>query len=200
MMWDVIGTLLSPEPLGSSASSLLARPPGFCDFRHGLAGAEGATVAVPVGHQGGSEESCSQGGQMDNVRTVDHQAGTTSLPERANHVIAAQLLAFDLAEEQRQLRQEYPYQEGDRNAKTLVKSGRYRLVLATPKAGARFRESDPEGYVSLLVQHGRIAVEVEGQTSELGSDQIAAIEAGYRWSATTLDDSVVLMNFSWPEA
>lgn len=38
---------------------------------------------------------------MDNIRTVDHQAGTTSLPERGNHVIAAQLLAFDLAEEQR---------------------------------------------------------------------------------------------------
>ena len=69
-----------------------------------------------------------------------------------------------------------------------------------PKAGARFHESDPEGYVSLFVQRGRIAVEVEGQTRELGSDQVAAIEAGYPWSATALDDSVVLMNFSWPEA
>ncbi len=137
---------------------------------------------------------------MDVIRTVDHQAGTTSHPERENHVIAAQLLAFDLAEEQKRLREECPYREGDRNAKTLVKSGRYRLVLATPKTGARFHESDPEGYVSLLVQDGRIAVEVEGQTSEIGRGQVAAIEAGHRWSARALEDSAVLMNFSWPEA
>ncbi len=137
---------------------------------------------------------------MNTIRTVDHHAATDSLPERESHVIAAQLLAFDLAEEQRRLQQECPYLEGDRNAKTLVKSGRYRLVLAMPKAGARLHESVPEGYVSLFVQRGRIAVDVEGQKRELESGQVAAIEAGYRWSATALDDSVVLMNFSWPEA
>ncbi len=137
---------------------------------------------------------------MNAIHTVDHQARTATRPERANHVIAAPLLAFDLAEEQTRLRQEQPYVDGDRNAKTLVKSGRYRMVLATPKAGARFDEADPEGYVSLLVQQGRVAVEVEGQTSTLRPGHVAAIGAGHRWSATALDDSIVLMNFSWPEA
>ncbi len=133
------------------------------------------------------------------IQSVEHLAHVSSRPERDTHVICAPLLSFDLAEEVARLAGEPAYRQGDRNAKTLVKSGRYRLVLATPKAGARLDEDDPQGYVSMLVQKGRIWVDVEGERSEIAEGQVAAIEAGHNWSAEAMEDSVVLMNFSWPE-
>ncbi len=134
------------------------------------------------------------------IQSVEHLSHTGSQPQRESHVICAPLLSFDMAQEEARLAREPAYLKGDRNAKTLVKSGHHRLVLAMPKAGVTLDEDDPEGYVSLLVQRGRIWVDVEGERSEIAAGQVAAIEAGHTWSAQAMEDSVVLMNFSWPES
>ncbi len=135
---------------------------------------------------------------MDTERAVEHRASTPSRPERRTHVIEAPLLRFDLDEETAELRREPSYAAGDRNAKTLVKSGHYRLVLVALKAGGSFDEDDPRGYVSLLVREGRLSVAVGDGRLDVGKGQVAAIDTGNRFSAVALEDTVVLMNFSWP--
>ncbi len=135
---------------------------------------------------------------MNEVLTVAHRARTSSRPERETHVITAPLLTFDLAAELERLRRERPYVDGDRNGKTLVKEGRHRVVLVVLKAGARFDEDDPRGYVTLDVREGRLSVAVDDGETELGAGKVAVLGHGQRWSGKALEDSALLMNFSWP--
>ncbi len=135
---------------------------------------------------------------MSEVRTVEHRSHVESRAERDNHVIAAPLLRFDLVAERDRLRRERPYTEGDRNAKTLVKSGRYRLVLVALRKGARFDEADPRGWVSMFVHDGRVSVDAADGTTEIAGGEVAALEPGQRWSAVALEESTVLINVNWP--
>lgn len=135
---------------------------------------------------------------MNEVLEVAHRAGTASRAGRATHVITAPLLTFDLAAELDALRREQPYLDGDRNGKTLVKEDRHRVVLAALRAGARFDEADPRGYLTLAVREGRLSVEVDGGEAEIGAGEIAVLGHGQCWSGTALEDSALLMNFSWP--
>ncbi len=135
---------------------------------------------------------------MNEVLAVAHTAQTRSRPERETHVITAPLLTFDVANELARLRRERPYVEGDRNGKTLVKEDRHRVVLVTLKAGAQFDEGDPRGYVTLMVHEGRVSVAVDDGETEIGAGQVAVLGHGQCWSGKALEDSSVLMNFSWP--
>ncbi len=132
-------------------------------------------------------------------RSVQHRSGTGHGAVREAHVLAAPLLRFDFAEEIAALRRERPYVEQDRNAKTLVKSDAFRIVLAVLKAGARFDEDDPRGHVSMLVREGRVSLEAGDERTEVGPAQIAAIGAGSRWRALAEEDSVIVFHFSWPD-
>lgn len=135
---------------------------------------------------------------MNEVLSVAHRARTESSPEREAHVITAPLLTFDIAAEIDALRRERPYLEGDRNGKTLVKEGRHRVVLVVLKAGARFDEDVPRGYVTLGVREGRVSVSVNDRTTEVGAGQIAVLGHGECWAGTALEDAALLMNFTWP--
>lgn len=131
-------------------------------------------------------------------RSVEHRSATGRRPIRETHELAAPLLSFDFAEELERLKAERPYQERDRNAKTLVKSEAFRLVLVALKAGARFDEDDQRGYVSLLVRQGHVSLHVGDESTELGTGQIGAIATGHPWWAIAAEDSVVVLHFSWP--
>ncbi len=135
---------------------------------------------------------------MNEVLAVAHTAQTRSRPERETHVITAPLLCFDLSNELARLRRERPYTEGDRNGKTLAKEGRHRVVLVALKAGARFDEDDPRGYVTLQVLEGRVSVSVDDGEEEIGEGQVAVLGHGQCWAGKALEDAAILMNFSWP--
>ena len=132
-------------------------------------------------------------------RSVEHRSASNAEPIRESHVLAAPLLCFDFAEELERLKAERPYRERDRNAKTLVKSEAFRLVLVALRAGARFDEDDPRGHVSVLVREGHVSLHVGDESTEVGTGQIAAISAGHPWWALAAADSVVVLHFSWPE-
>lgn len=132
-------------------------------------------------------------------RSVEHRSRVDTEPIRQSHVLAAPLLCFDFAAEVEQLQAERPYREHDRNAKTLVKSDAFRLVLVALKAGARFDEDDPRGYVSLLVRQGHVSLHVGDESTEVGTGQIAAVGAGHPWWAVAAEDSIVVLHFSWPD-
>jgi quercetin dioxygenase-like cupin family protein len=131
-------------------------------------------------------------------RSVQRRSTTGDPAIRGAHVLAAPLQCFDFAEEIEALRRERPYVEQDRNAKTLVKSDAFRIVIAVLKAGARFDEDKPRGHVSILVRQGRVSLEVDDERTQVGTAQIAAIGAGHRWRAVAEEESVLVFHFSWP--
>ncbi len=117
---------------------------------------------------------------------------------REPHVMEAPLLIFDLREEFDRLRREPPYVEHGRNAKTLVKSDAFRLVVVALKAGIRFDEADPRGHVGIVVREGAVTLHVGDATNRLAAGSLAAIEPGHPWWATTDEDSLLVLHLSWP--
>ena len=60
--------------------------------------------------------------------------------QRAPHQLVGPALTFDLGPEIEQMRHEAAWQQGDRNARTLVKQPGLRIVLTLMKGGARLRD------------------------------------------------------------
>lgn len=118
--------------------------------------------------------------------------------ERETRPLAAPLSMVQLSDAAQRLRGEEQYRDGDRNAVTLVKDGSLRVQLVALKRGARLHENDPEGSLSAHVLEGRATVSVEGATETVDSGGIAVIGAGYAWEIAADDESLLLLQLSWP--
>ncbi|HLH24135.1 MAG TPA: cupin domain-containing protein [Chloroflexota bacterium] len=128
-----------------------------------------------------------------------HAPGTTTGSwERAPQELAGRALAFDLAVEAAQLRTELSYQEGDRNANTLVKAPDFRIVLTALRRGARLQEHQAAGRVSIQTVSGRLRLRLPDQTLELPAGHLLALEAGITHDVEALEDSVFLLTVAWP--
>ena len=118
--------------------------------------------------------------------------------ERKGRSMIAPLLQFDLAREAACLRAEAEYLDGDRNAKTLVKVGAFRLVLLAFRDGAAFDENDQRGSVALHVLEGRVALRVGDEATEIGVGEVGVVSPDHPWTAVALSEGLVLIQLSWP--
>jgi quercetin dioxygenase-like cupin family protein len=118
--------------------------------------------------------------------------------ERQGRSLIAPLARFDVAEEAARLRGEVEYLEGDRNAKTLVKAGAFRLVLVAFRKGAEFDENDQLGTLALQSIEGRVALRVGQEGMEIVEGQVAVVPAGHPWTALAATDGLLLIHLSWP--
>ena len=85
--------------------------------------------------------------------------------EREARALSGPLLRFEPAKEPAKLRAETSFLEGHRNARTLTKSGPFRLVLVVFRAGATFDENDQRGTVALQGLDGQVDVRVGNDTT-----------------------------------
>lgn len=107
-------------------------------------------------------------------------------------------MTFDLADEVRRLREEPPYRDGTRNAKTLFKVDGLRLMLVVFRPGVTFDEDVQRGPISFDVREGRIGLTVGATTVDLHAGDVATVTAGQPWSAVSHETSVVLLHLAWP--
>lgn len=128
-----------------------------------------------------------------------HRLTTTGgSDEREARSLVAPLLGFNLAEEASRLRAESAYVDGDRNARTLVKTGAFRLVLLAFRSGAAFDEHDQRGTLALQVLEGRLAIRVGLDGMEVGEGEVAVVPAEHPWAAVAMTDGLLLVHLSWP--
>lgn len=118
--------------------------------------------------------------------------------ERGARSMVIPLIRFDLASEAARLRAEAEYLHGDRNAKTLVKAGAFRLVLLAFRIGAAFDENDQRGSLALHVLEGRVALRVGEEAIEIGAGEVAVVSPDHPWKAVALGEGLVLIQLSWP--
>lgn len=52
--------------------------------------------------------------------------------------------------------------------------------------------------MTLDVRQGRVSVAVDDGETEIGAGTVAVLGHGQCWSGKALQDSALLMNFSWP--
>jgi quercetin dioxygenase-like cupin family protein len=134
------------------------------------------------------------------TRRPGRLTATGGSDERQARSMVAPLLRFDLPGEADRLRAETAYRDGDRNAKTLVKEGAFRLVLVALRSGARFDEDDQRGSLALQVLEGRVTLRVGEEATELGAGEVAVVSPDHPWRAVALSDGLLLMQLSWPPA
>ena len=118
--------------------------------------------------------------------------------ERETRSLAAPLSVVSIGDAADRLRAEEPYRDGDRNAVTVVKDGTLRVQVVALKPGSRLHENDPEGSLSVQVIEGRATVTIEGASEALGAGSLAVIAAGHRWEVVADEETLLLVQLSWP--
>lgn len=110
---------------------------------------------------------------------------------RATHV------EFDLGAQLELLQQEREWQTGH-NSKTPVKYDSLRIVLIAMKARTRIPEHQTEGRISIQTIRGHVLVHATGQTFDLPTGGLLALDHGRRHDVEALEDSAFLLTIAWP--
>lgn len=106
---------------------------------------------------------------------------------------------IDLAAEMKLLEEEQTLERVGRNAKTLVKRPDFRVVLTAIRKGARIAAHTASGPVTVQALRGRMRMQTEQGTVELGAGHVLALERDERHDVEALEDSVFLLTIAWPE-
>ena len=131
--------------------------------------------------------------QTSHPRPAGETSGSRQRPPRQG---AGPILAFDLQREQEQLRQEESYRGGDRNAKTLVKEHGLSVVLTIMKQGTRLREHTAPGPISVQTLAGHIRLHAVGDTVELPSGHVVALDADVAHDVEAVEESAFLLTIA----
>jgi quercetin dioxygenase-like cupin family protein len=122
---------------------------------------------------------------------------TTGTSERAPQRMSSPVLAFDLAHEVAQLREQTAWQQGDRNAKTLVKEADFRIVLIALRAGSRMEEHRAAGRISVQTVVGHVRLRTAGTNVDLPAGRLVSLERDVPHTVEAVEESAFLLTIAW---
>jgi quercetin dioxygenase-like cupin family protein len=122
---------------------------------------------------------------------------TTGTSERAPQRMAAPVLAFDLAHEVAQLHAEHAWQQGDRNAKTLVKESDFRVVLVALRTGARMEQHRAAGRISIQTLAGHVRLHITGTIVGVPVGGLVSLESDVPHDVEAVEESAFLLTIAW---
>lgn len=125
---------------------------------------------------------------------------TTGTESRAARALEQSLVRFDLDAEIRRLADEPPGNDPERSTITLARTGPFRVVLSTLRAGTVVGGNETSGSLSILVVRGAATVTRGDQAERLDEGHLAVIEPGAPWRARAEADAALLLTVSWPES
>ena len=129
--------------------------------------------------------------------TRGHESGETSpSPDRDAQQLTGPALHFDVADEVEGLRGEPAWERFDRNAKTLVKDGAFRVVLTALKAGAALEEHRVTARVMVQTVRGHLRVHLSAPDAiavDLPTGHLAVLQPGITHRVEALEESVFLL-------
>lgn len=131
---------------------------------------------------------------------MTNDTGPSTRPARDPHPLTGTALKFDLAAEAEQLRREPTWGAHGHNAKTLVKHPDFRVVLIALRAGARMPEHKTDHCVTIHALEGRLRLHVSGNTIELGSGELLALEQTVLHDVEAVTDSLFVLSLGWSKA
>lgn len=126
-----------------------------------------------------------------------HAPGETSgSPQRPPQHLAEPITAVDLAATVDQIRREPAYQQGNRNAITLVKLPGLRVVVTAMKAGARLQQHHAASPLTIQTLVGRLRLHLPNRTVELPAGQMLVLDRNVPHDAEALEESAFLLTLS----
>jgi quercetin dioxygenase-like cupin family protein len=109
-------------------------------------------------------------------------------------------LAFDLPQEARVLREEWPFRDHGHNARTLLKHQGFRVVLVVLEPGKRVPEHQTYNHVAVHVLAGKLRVSVaEQQDVELRAGGLLGLDRYVPHGIEALEQSELLICLGWLE-
>lgn len=129
----------------------------------------------------------------------ERPAGQTSgSDQRPPHELQGPATVLDLHAEAALLRQEPAWQQGDRNAKTFVKSADLRLVLTTLKQGAIVKQHRAPGSAVVQTLSGHIRLRLPDQMVDLPAGALVVLEPDLPHDVEALEESAFALTIAWP--
>lgn len=122
---------------------------------------------------------------------------TAGSPQRPARELVGSVLGFDLGAELASLKAEASWQGGDRNARTLVEEPTLRIVLVAMKRGARLREHDADGPVSVHTLAGLLRLHLPTQSADLPAGHLLTLERALPHEVEALEESAFLLTLAW---
>jgi quercetin dioxygenase-like cupin family protein len=123
---------------------------------------------------------------------------TSGTGTRQARPVMERLMSFRLTDEIARLRAERPWQDGDRNSRTLAKDIDFRLLLSVLRDGAVLDEQDGDARVSIQLLEGSAALLLDDDEAELNAGQLAVVDIGQRWLLRAVGECAALLTFAWP--
>ncbi len=105
----------------------------------------------------------------------------------------AEPVVIDLAGEAATLFDEPQWSQGDRNSRTVSTTERMRVTLTALRSGAELGNEGTDDTLAVQVQRGRVSLDVNGQSTELGQGQLAIVAQPGGWRLTAAEDALLLL-------
>lgn len=121
-----------------------------------------------------------------------------STPQRpeGERIVNASLVTIDLPRFMEQIKKEQAWLNGPRNAITVFKSERLRLVLIALHSGAELPTHTADGTISVQVLEGNIQFGTAGESVQLGKGQMVTLHEKIPHSVLALEESLFLLTLA----
>lgn len=120
---------------------------------------------------------------------------THNRPE-GDRKINSPVLHIDLPKYIDQILNEKSWDDGDRNAITVYKSDKLRVILVALKKRASMRTERPENIFTLQVLKGRVSVATNYSAAEVKKDEIFAIHDDVPYTITAEKKALFLLTIA----
>ena len=117
---------------------------------------------------------------------------THNRPE-GDRLVDAPLVPVDISSFIRQIKKEKAWDENDRNAITVFKSDKLRIVIVGLRKKAEMTTERPENIFSLQVLNGKIKVHTSETTIEIGKEKLFVLHANIPYKIVAVKKSVFLL-------
>lgn len=128
-------------------------------------------------------------------RTEKFNEATYNRPE-GTRTLDAPVLRINLPDYMAQIKSEPAWQNGVRNAITLLHNPFQRIVLVAMKEGAEMNSHSIDGALSIQVLSGRLWLETESQSFSIDPEEIAALQPRLEHYVFAEEESVFLLTLA----
>ena len=111
-------------------------------------------------------------------------------------LLDAPLLTFDLSTLLKEIKREQTWRKGTRNARTLLKGQKLRMVLVAMHAGTLMESHRADAPISFQVIDGRLKFSTDSESFILRKGQVLSLQAGIRHDVEALNESAFLLTLA----
>jgi mannose-6-phosphate isomerase class I len=117
---------------------------------------------------------------------------TTNRPE-GDRAVDASLLVVNIPDTIKQLKKEKAWKDNDRNAITVFKSEKMRVILVALHKKAEMTTERPENIFSLQVINGRVKLHTNENTTNVKKSEVCVLHANIPYKIEALKKSIFLL-------